>query len=147
MYMFWKRTSPPPVMVTFDSPLRDTCIVRRSTTDTPLQALTMLNETAFLEADRTMAQRLLQSPESDPERLREAYETTFGRPPRADEEKILLTALNRYRRKYDADPSAAKKLIAAGDAPQSKTVPPPEQAAWMIVCASLMNTDEFLTLH
>ncbi len=103
MYMFWKRTAPPPVMLTFDAPLRDTCTVRRSVTDTPLQALTAMNEPAFLEASRTMAYRLLKSPASDEKRLREAYDITLGRTPKPFESAVLLKALNRYRQEYSKD--------------------------------------------
>jgi hypothetical protein len=147
MYLFWKRTSPPPVMVTLDAPLRDTCTVRRSTTNTPLQALATLNETAFLEASRTMAQRLLQQKLPDEKRLMSAFDITLARPPKPFETKLLLRALSRYRKEYDADPAAAKKLITVGDAPLSTKITAPEEASWMIVCSSLMNTDEFLTLH
>jgi hypothetical protein len=147
MYLFWKRTSPPPVMVTLDAPARDTCTVRRSTTNTPLQALATLNETAFLEASRTMAQRLIQRQSSDADRLNKAFDLTLGRPPLPRETKLLLNALTRYRKEYSGNPAAAKKLIEVGDAPQAKSVGVTDEAAWMIVCSSLMNTDEFLTLH
>ena len=147
MYLFWKRTSPPPAMITFDAPTRDTCTVRRSSTNTPLQALTTLNEVAFLEASRTMAQRLLSLNVSDEQRLARAFEITLGRTPQPSESKILTNALSRYRKLYQADPAAAKNLINVGDAPQPAKVSATDQAAWMIVCSSLMNTDEFLTLH
>lgn len=147
MYLFWKRTSPPPVMITFDAPLRDTCTVRRSITNTPLQALTTLNETAFLEASRTMAQRLLAAKASDEMRLKTAYDLTLGRKPQPWEEKILLKGLARYRKEYAANPAAAKQLLKVGDAPQATLEPAADKAAWMLVCSSLMNTDEFLTLH
>jgi hypothetical protein len=147
MYQFWKRTSPPPVMVTFDAPLRDTCTVRRNITNTPLQALTTLNETEFLEASRTMAQRLLASKTSDEARLKAAYDLTLGRKPQPWEEKILLKGLARYRKEYAANPAAANQLLKVGDAPQATNEPVADKAAWMLVCSSLMNTDEFLTLH
>jgi mono/diheme cytochrome c family protein len=147
LYLFWKRTSPPPVMVTLDAPLRDTCIVRRSTTDTPLQALALLNETAFLEASRTMAVRVLKTPGTDEQRLRRVYELTLARSPQPSEVALLRTSLARYRQRYAANVAAAERLLKIGDAPQNKTIPMPEQAAWMIVCSSLMNTDEFVTQH
>lgn len=147
MYMFWKRTSPPPVMVTFDSPTRDSCVVRRSTTNTPLQALTLLNEPAFLEASRSMAVRVLSSRGTDEERLRFLYDISVSRPPRVDEITLLKKSLARYRSLYKGDSEAAKKLLMSGDLPQSKISSVGEQAAWMIVCSSLMNTDEFLTQH
>ncbi|MFI5384714.1 MAG: DUF1553 domain-containing protein [Fimbriimonadales bacterium] len=147
LYMFWKRTAPPPAMLNFDSPLRDTCIVRRSTTNTPLQALTTENETAFLEASRTMAQRVVSVKGNDDKRLGIAYDQAFARPPRPAESALLKKALAQYRKRYTGDPEAAKKLIMVGDAPAAKNLPAPEQAAWMIICSTLMNTDEFLTLH
>lgn len=147
LYMFWKRTSPPPVMVTLDAPLRDTCIVRRSVTDTPLQALALLNETAFMESSRTMAVRVLKTPGSDDQRLRHLFDLTLGRPPKPSEATLLKKALVRYRRRYGADTAAAQALLKVGDAPQNKEIPAPEQASWMIVCSSLLNTDEFVTQH
>lgn len=147
LYLFWKRTSPPPVMVTLDAPLRDTCIVRRSTTDTPLQALALLNEPAFLEASRTMATRVLETPGGDEQRLRGLFDLTLGRAPHPPEVTLLRKALIRYRQRYGADVPAARRLLSVGDAPQKGTLPAPEQAAWTLVCSTLMNTDEFVTQH
>ena len=147
LYLFWKRTSPPPVMVTFDAALRDTCIVRRSTTNTPLQALAVLNEPSFLESCRTMAARVLTTSGSDAKRLQTAFELTLGRPPHPPEATLLLRAVTRYRGTYQKDEVAAQRLLNVGDSPQTKSAPIADQAAWMIVCSSLMNTDEFLTQH
>jgi len=147
MYLFWKRTAPPPVMLNLDAPLRDTCVVRRSTTNTPLQALTIQNEPAFLEAARLMAQRVLTIRGSDDKRIRVAYDLAMARPPRLAEIAILKKALNEYRLKFARAPSDAKKILAVGDAPQARTLSAPEHAAWMIICSTLMNTDEFLTQH
>jgi hypothetical protein len=147
LYLFWKRTSPPPAMITFDAPLRDSCIVKRSRTNTPLQALTTLNETSFLEASRTMAQRLLNQPEPDKKRIDDAFQITLQRDPKPAEMAILQRALGRYRSRYASDPVSAQHLIKIGDAPQKSAAPVTEQAAWMLVCSSLMNTDEFLSLH
>lgn len=147
LYMFWKRTSPPPVMVTFDAPLRDTCIVRRSTTNTPLQALALLNEPAFLEASRATAVRILKSPGSDDVHLKKLYELMLGRTPRPNEVQVLQKTLGRFREIYRTDPTSAQKLLKIGNAPQSSVGTPTEQAVWMIMCSSLMNTDDFLTQH
>ncbi|MEI8281291.1 MAG: DUF1553 domain-containing protein, partial [Armatimonadota bacterium] len=147
MYLFWKRTAPPPSMLLLDAPLRDTCVVRRSTTNTPLQALTTENEPAFLEASRTMAQRILSQRSDDVSRLKLAYELTVARAPKPDESDLLMKGLSYYRKKYSADPASAKKLISIGEAPVAKGISAPEQASWMIICSTLMNTDEFLTIH
>ena len=147
LYMFWKRTAPPPAMLNLDAPLRDTCVVRRISTNTPLQALTIENEPAFLEAARLMAQRLLNPAMNENQRWDLAFKMTLARSPKPSELAVLKRALSQYRRKYSVDEASAKKLLAVGDAPQAKGVSPSEQAAWMIVCSTLMNTDEFLTLH
>ncbi len=147
MYLFWKRTAPHPAMLLLDAPSRDTCVVRRSTTNTPLQALTTINEPAFLEASRTMSQRLLSKKMDDLGRLKLAYDLTVSRPPKPIEIELLSKALRFYRQKYTIDAVAAKKLLMVGLSPQSKDISPTEQASWMIICSTLMNTDEFLTVH
>ena len=147
LYLFWKRTAPPPTMLTFDAPLRDTCTVRRSTTNTPLQALATENDPAFLEASRTMAERLLQVETDDQSRLRRAFRQAMARAPHPDEIAILSRALGQYRSVYSRDPAAAQRLIAVGDAPVDTKLSASETAAWMLVCSTLMNTNEFLTLH
>jgi len=147
LYMFWKRTSPPPVMITFDAPLRDTCIVKRSTTNTPLQALALLNEPAFLEASRAMAARILASPGTDEIRLQKLYNLTLARAPRKLELPVLTKTLARFRQIYQSDEAAAKRLLKVGDTPQSTVGTPTEQAVWMLMSSSMMNTDEFLTQH
>lgn len=147
IYMFWKRTAPPPMMITMDSPLRDTCVVRRSTTNTPLQALTTLNETAFLECARVMAERVMLADPSDTKRLSTAVYLAFGRAAKPQETKILTDALKEYKATYAKSPGEAAKMLKVGDKPQNPKLNPADQAAWMIICSTLMNTDEFLTVH
>ena len=94
-----------------------------------------------------MAQRLLSQKGDDATRLKMAYEITMARAPKPAEVTLLNKALTYYRTKYTADPISAKKLISVGESPQAKNLNPTDQAAWMIICSTLMNTDEFLTLH
>ncbi|HLO98337.1 MAG TPA: DUF1553 domain-containing protein [Fimbriimonas sp.] len=147
VYQFWKRTSPPPMLVTFDAPLRDTCVVKRSATNTPLQALASLNETAFLESHRAAAVRILNTAKNQEARIQTAFTVLLGRNPRPEEAALIAKAVARYQKRFEDDPASATKLLNVGDAPQDKTHPITEQATWMIVCSSLMNTDEFLTQH
>lgn len=147
LYLFWKRTSPHPIMLNFDAPMREACTVRRFRTNTPLQALTTMNEPAFLEASRTMAERVLRREESDEARIREVYEIAYGRSPKPAELAVMRGALARYREKYGKDAPAAEKLLKVGDFPRSTKIPATEHAAWMLICSTLMNTDEFLTQH
>jgi hypothetical protein len=132
-------------MLSFDAPMRESCVVRRSRTNTPLQALVTLNETAFVESARAMAYRLLREETSDDARLNKAYELALGRPPTPREQTLLLRALDRYRKRYAGDADGARKLLQIGDLPTDDALPLTERAAWMLLCSTLMNTDEFLT--
>ena len=147
LYLYWKRTSPHPVMMAFDAPMREACTVQRSRTNTPLQALVTLNEPAFLEAARQMAQRVWLSAPSFEQRLALAYELALGRPPRPAESERMHASLQRYLQRYSGAPEDAQKLLSVGDAPRDGRVPLAEHAAWMMLCSTLMNTDEFLTQH
>ena len=147
LYLFWKRTSPHPVMLSFDAPMREACTVRRSRTNTPLQALVTLNETMFVESQRAMAQRVLRAGANDAARLRYAYELALNRLPSTREMAVLSGALDRYRARFAQSPDDALGLLAVGDTKADATLNASELAAWTLVCGTLMNTDEFLTQH
>lgn len=147
LYLFWKRTSPHPVMLTFDAPMRESCVVRRARTNTPLQALVTLNEPAFLEASRNFAERLLTAKTTDEQRIQTAFKLALGRQPAAPETVQLLASLKRYREHYANDPEGAKELTQVGMAPPDLQHSPSDLAAWTLVCSTLFNLDEFLTQH
>jgi hypothetical protein len=147
LYMFWKRTSPPPTMMLFDAPMRESCVVRRSRTNTPTQALATLNETGFVEDARAMAQRLLREKRDDRSRIRYAFELATGRPPSSPEMGVVKNFLAEARDEYRAHPAAAMKTLAIGESPRAKSLPANEHAAWTLVCNMLLNLDETLTLH
>jgi hypothetical protein len=147
IYLFWKRTSPHPVMLAFDAPMREACTVRRFRTNTPLQALVSLNEPAFVEASRVLAQRILQEEVEDRAILNRAFFYTLGRLPNNREVDLLSAALQRYRARFSKDEKDAVSLLTVGDSPVDKSVSPVEHASWMMICSTLMNTDEFLTQH
>lgn len=147
LYLFWKRTSPHPVMMTFDAPMRETCVVRRARTNTPLQALVTMNEPAFLEAARSFAQRLLKQPGQPSERIGTAFRLALGRDPKPEELKIFAEAYERYRIRFETDPVTAMQLVSVGMAPIDPSLNKSELAAWTMVCSTLFNLDEFLTQH
>lgn len=144
LYLFWKRTSPHPVMSTFDAPTREACVVRRPRTNTPLQALITMNEPAFLEASRVFAQKIVSQPG---DRLEFAFQTALGRKPGTKEKQILGASLQRYLDRFSKDESAATDLVTVGLAPRPKGQSPSEVAAWMMIASTLFNLDEFLTQH
>ncbi len=146
LYTYWKRTAPPPNMAAFDAPNRETCVVSRPITNTPLQALVLLNDTQFVEAARVFAQRVLaQEAADDPERLRWAVQEALSRPPTADEQRVLLAALARERQRYQADEQAARSLLHVGESPASRTLPIAELAAWTQIATTLFNLSEMVT--
>ena len=113
LYTYWKRTNPPPAMATFDAPNRELCVMGRESTNTPLQALVLLNDVQFVEISRYFAQQLLQdiSTTDDSKRLASAFETITSRSPLSDELEVLLDALEEQRAIFQGDPRAAKRFL------------------------------------
>jgi hypothetical protein len=146
LYTFWKRTVPHPVMITFDSPDREFCTVRRSRTNTPLQALTLLNEPAFVEASRRLATRMLRDGGGDDAtRVAFAFQAATGRKPRAAETQVLVTSLTRLRTDYAAHPDEAEALLKIGATAVDATIAPGELAAATAVASMILNLDETVT--
>jgi hypothetical protein len=144
LYTFWKRTAPPPFMANFDSAMRESCTVRESRTNTPLQALNVMNDVTFVEAARAMAQRVIREG-SPQERLGLAYKLVLGRPPSSTEEQKLTSALEYYQQHYASHEDAAKKLIEQGESKADPKLPKAELASWTTVCSLILNLDEALT--
>jgi len=143
IYTIWKRTAAPPTMTLFDVPGRETCRVRRTRTDTPLQALVLLNETTFVEAARVLAQRVLTQGGSTPEaRVTYAFRSVLARKPTPAEMRILISGLNRRIAAYRVNPAAAEKLVAIGDFPREPGVSAPDLAAYTMTASVLLNMDE-----
>src|SRR5262245_34365234 len=145
LYTFWKRTAPPPNMLAFDAPNRETCIVARPTTTTPLQALVLLNDVQFVEASRAFAERMLHHSDTDTDRLHWAFEECLSRQPSDKELQTLTRALARERSRYQSDEQLARAYLAAGESPRDEQIPPAEHAAWSQIAALLLNLSETVT--
>ena len=146
LYTFWKRTVPHPTMTVFDAPDREFCIVRRSNTNTPLQALTLLNDPIFVEAARKLAERAILQGGVTPEgRLAYAFRLATGRAPDAQETAILLQTLAKMRNVYEADEKAARDLLSVGASPKNPAIPVRELAAYTAVTNLILNLDEAIT--
>ncbi len=145
LYVYWKRTVPFPMLMNFDSSGREMCEVRQSRTNTPLQALNLLNDVTFVEAARGLAQRLLSTEGTDESRLRRAYWLVVSREPTARESELLLKSLARYRASYAANLKRAEALLKTGEAAPLTSVPPAELAAWTTLSSTLLNLDETVT--
>jgi hypothetical protein len=145
LYLFWKRTAPPPSMTTLDAPSRERCTARRERTDTPLQALLTMNATEYFEAARHLGYRLLREPLPDIQRLKKGFRLVTAREPSARECELLSENLAAQRQRYSREPDAARKVISAGESPVPSDVPAPELAAYTMVANVLLNLDEALT--
>lgn len=143
MYTYWKRTVPPTAMATFDAPSRETCIVKRSRTNTPLQALALLNDVTYVEAARKLAERMLSQQLQNPaERIQFAMRVILARDPHKMEMAILLKGFDRYLKRFQNDPNAAKKLLSVGDSRSNQKYNIPEHAAYTVIASLLLNLDE-----
>ena len=146
MYTYWKRTAPPPSLMTFDAPDRETCNVRRARTNTPLQALVLMNDPTYVEANRKFAERIIkEGGTSIEERLKFAFRSTLARAPSPAEFAVLRGIYEKQLARFKASPEAAKKLLSVGEASRDESLDVAELAAWSIVASSLMNLDETLT--
>ncbi len=146
MYTFWKRTVPPAQMATFDAPDREKCTVRRARTNTPLQALILMNDPTYLEAARKLAERLLTDAAKDPAaRIRLAFQLAAARQPQAAESKLLAQLAQSQLAVYRKDAALAAKLLALGETKPDPALPPAELAAWTTVTSAILNLDEVIT--
>ena len=146
MYTIWKRTAAPPSMLLFDAPSREVCTVKRSRTNTPLQALSLLNEITYVEAARKLAERMLTEGGSTPaERLTRGFQFATSRRPTTDELKILTEGLAADLSRLQQDRDAATKLITFGDSKPPANLDPAELAAYTLTANILLNLDEVVT--
>lgn len=146
MYTFWKRTSPPPTLTTFDAPDRETCVVRRARTNTPLQALILLNDPTYVESARKLAERMMREGGDSPDtKIEFGFRLLTARMPSERERKILVGILERQSRKFHANTQAALELLSVGESPRDESLEIADLAAWTTVASVLLNLDETLT--
>ncbi|RPI90170.1 MAG: DUF1553 domain-containing protein, partial [Planctomycetaceae bacterium] len=145
LYTFWRRTAPPPTMLTFDATSREVCTAKRETTATPLQSLVLLNDPQVLEAARVLAERLLaRADRTSDQRIEQAFLTVIGRSASARELSILRRMLDEQRAWFRSNPGEAQKYLAAGEFPRDEALPADELAAFAVVVHACFNHDEFV---
>ncbi|MBI3839405.1 MAG: PSD1 domain-containing protein [Planctomycetia bacterium] len=146
IYTYWKRALPYPPLVTFDAPNREVCTDARARTNTPLQALVLLNDPSYVEAARVLGQRILkEGGATTPERLAFAFRLCTARAPQPKELEILTWIFDTQSAKYKQNPAAATKLIGAGESPRPAEMDVSELAAWTALGNVLLNLDETIT--
>lgn len=146
LYTWWKRTSPPPYMMNFDSPNREQCAVFENRTNSPLQALDLMNDVTFLEASRKFAERIITEGGTTSEsRIDYGYRLLFARVPSPKQKQILLTAQARMAADFHKDPAAADQFLQQGESPRAPAADPTELAAWTTIASLMLNMDEAIT--
>lgn len=146
LYIYWKRTIAPPMMTNFDASTRESCVVRESRTNTPLQALTLMNDVTFLEAGRHIARRMLtEGGATEEDRLQFGMKLLLARPATATELAVLKSNLNYHRDYFASQPGRVETYLRQGDSPLDPKLPQSEQAAYMALASLLLNLDQTLT--
>ena len=148
VYMHWQRTFLHPMLANFDAPMRDECAATRMVSNTPQQALTLLNDPTFAEAARVFAQRILTGPDpDDASRLTNAWQLALARPPSTAELESILTYLKSQREVFAKTPDDAAKVIRVGLAAPAAVLPTTELAAWISICRVILNLHETITRY
>ncbi len=146
LYTYWKRTIPPPGLMTFDAPTREFCVVRRSRSSTPMQALALLNDETYVEAARALAQRMILDGGAAPRtRLAHGFRVATSRVAERREIEVLLAGLERRLTHYRAHPKEAAELLAAGESPRDPSLDAAELAAYATAASVILNLDEVVT--
>ena len=144
LYTYWKRACPPPSLLTFDAPTREACTVRRSSTNTPLQALVLWNDEQFLEAARVLAERTLRETADESQGLALLFRRCTGRAPSERELGLLRETLDHYLERY-ADAAEAAAIAEVGDWPRDEALEPSLVAAWTLVASAVLNLHATIT--
>jgi hypothetical protein len=148
LYTFWKRTVPPASMATFDAPDREKCTARRAQTNTPLQALVLLNDPTYVEAARALAERTaMEAGGSETARIAHAFRLATARRPTARETDVLRDLLRQQLTTFRRNRPAAEELLRVGDSPRRTRLDAAELAAWTMVASTILNLDETITRH
>ena len=170
LYTYWKRAAPPPALLTLDAPTRESCVIRRQRTNTPLQALVLWNDEQFVEAARALAARTLLETEADTadrddgtsdgretattgtnaadrdaQRITRMLRRCTGQAPDADEQALFADALASFRERFAGDPESAAALLAVGESPLPMTLAPDELAAWTLLANAALNLHATIT--
>lgn len=146
LYTFWRRTVPPPSMMNFDNSAREMCSVRPSRTNTPLQAMNLMNDPQFVEAARKLAERMLtEGGETPAQQIRYGHRVVLAQEPNPKVLKILESAFSKYASNYAVDPTSARQLLAVGDSKVNSDLKQSDLAAMTAISNILLNLDETVT--
>ena len=143
LYTFWKRSVPPPTMANFDASSRESCVVRQNVTNTPLQALDLMNNPTYVEAARVLAERMMKEGGATTDaRIAYAFRLATARLPTAAERQILQQAYTRQLARFTARPDDARKYVSQGERPRDERLAVPELAAYTTVASLILNQSQ-----
>jgi hypothetical protein len=146
MYTFWKRTAPPPFMIGFDAATRESCTVRETRTNTPLQGLNLMNDVTFVEAARMLGQRVMrEGGAAETDRVSYAFRLVLARKPTEAETRTLADSLHYYLDRYRKDTRAAAEFVSQGASQRDPSIDVADLAAWTAVASLILNLDEAVT--
>lgn len=147
LYTYWCRTFLHPSLLAFDAPSREECTVQRSRSNTPLQALVLLNDPTYVEAARALAERIPSSIGNDKDKFAWLYEQVLQRDVRENEVAVLQKLLDKHRTEYQTNPSSANDLLGVGNKEVDQAKDPAELASWTNVCRVILNLHETITRY
>jgi ribosomal protein S15P/S13E len=145
LYTHWQRTFLQPSLLAFDASTREECTVERPRSNTPQQALVLLNDPTYVEASRVFAEKIIQSSSKTPDRIQTAFRMALQRQANAEELQVLTELYQKHRKHYEANPKDAQALLNIGFAPAAKDIRPDELAAWTSVARTILNLHETIT--
>ncbi len=145
LYTFWKRLAPPPAMAALDAPSREVCVVRRQRTNTPLQALVLMNDPTFVEAARALAELAMKEAATPADRIALGFRRALGRRPSTAEAAVLEGLHRAEKARFEADRAGALRLLSVGDRPRDVALDAADFAAWTMVMHAILNLDEAIT--
>jgi hypothetical protein len=145
LYTFVKRSLPSPTLAAFDAPNRETCVTQRPRTNTPQQALVLMNDVTFVEAAKALAKQALATDETIEGRINNLFLAATSRPAGDAERKIFEALLRDLRKRYENQPSLAADLIAAGKSSADERLNPTDLAVWTVIANVILSLDETIT--
>jgi hypothetical protein len=146
LYTYWKRTVTPPFMANFDAPNREVCTVYENRTNTPLQALDLMNDVTFLEASRKLGERMMVEGGTTPtDRIDYGFKLLLARQPRPREEQIFIAELNKTEAKYKGDLQSARELLSSGESPTRSGLDQRDLASFTTIASLMLNMDATVT--
>ncbi|MFT7632154.1 MAG: hypothetical protein ACI87E_003203 [Mariniblastus sp.] len=145
VYTFWRRTIPPPTMVNFNAAEREVCLVRKDRTNTPLQALTQMNNVTFVESARFLGERMMNHSKDDQAAIEFGFQLLMARKPSVLEIPLLVKACATFKTQFQLTPESAEQLLSVGEKPRDKKLNVVRHASLTMTASLMMNLDEAIT--